>query len=164
MKSEPETIRVFIPLTFRKRNGRPRILPPENVEALTARRQDPHVLRAIGRAWGWRRKLERDEVSTLAEIAEKENLHLSFVSRFIRLAYLSPDVLQALVMEQLPCPVSLEALAEIVILPWVEQRHQTSMMFGGGNVRDSAKCVPMKLNPHEDARGDLRQPQELWTF
>jgi hypothetical protein len=127
MTNEPSTIRVFIPLTFKKRNGRPKILPPENVEALTARRQDPHVLRAIGRAWGWRRKLESGEVSTLAEIAASEDLGLSFVSRYIRLAYLSPDVLQALVMERRPCPVSLEALAEIVILPWVEQRHQTSI-------------------------------------
>lgn len=122
MTDEPETIRVFIPLTFKKRNGRPKILPPDNVEWLTERRQDPHVLRAIGRAWGWRRKIERGEVSTLAEIAEKEKLHLSFVSRFIRLAYLSPDVLNALIIDRRPCPVKLEALAESVTLPWEEQR------------------------------------------
>lgn len=120
MTNEPGTIRVFIPLTFKKRNGRPKILPPENVERLVERRQDPHVLRAIGRAWGWRRRLESGEVSTLAEIAEKENLHLSFVSRFIRLAYLSPDVLHALVIERRPCPVKLEELADSVKLPWVE--------------------------------------------
>jgi hypothetical protein len=121
MTSEPATIRVFIPLTFKKRNGRPKILPPENAEALTARRQDPHVLRAIGRAWGWRRKLERGEVATLTEIAKTENLGLSFVSRYFRLAYLAPDVLQALVIEQRPCHVSLEALTETATLPWIEQ-------------------------------------------
>jgi len=123
MTKEPETIRVFIPLTFRKRNGRPKILPPENVERLAERRQDPHVLRAIGRAWGWRRKLERGEVSTLAEIAEKEKLHLSFVSRFIRLAYLSPDVLQAIIIGRRACSLSLETLAENAVLPWLEQKN-----------------------------------------
>ena len=121
MTNEPATIRVFIPLTFRKRNGRPKILPPDNIERQAERRQDPHVLRAIGRAWGWRRRLERGEVSTLAEIAEKENLHLSFVSRFIRLAYLSPDVLQAIVIDRRPCRISLESLAESAMLPWAEQ-------------------------------------------
>ena len=43
-----DTIRVVIPLTIRKRNGRPKILPPENVEGMDSRAQDPHVLRAIG--------------------------------------------------------------------------------------------------------------------
>ncbi len=121
MTNEPATIRVFIPLIFRKRNGRPKILPPDNIERLAERRQDPHVLRAIGRAWGWRRRLERGEVSTLAEIAEREELHLSYVSRFIRLAYLSPDVLQAIVIDRRPCRVSLESLAESAVLPWAEQ-------------------------------------------
>lgn len=121
MTNEPSTIRVLIPLTFRKRNGRPNILPPDNIERLAERRQDPHVLRAIGRAWGWRRRLERGEVSTLAEIADREKLHLSFVSRFIRLAYLSPDVLRAIVIDRRPCRVSLESLAESAVLPWAEQ-------------------------------------------
>ena len=58
MTSTPDTIRVFIPLTIRRRNGRPRILPPANMEAAEPRTQDPHVLRAIACAWGWRRKIE----------------------------------------------------------------------------------------------------------
>lgn len=126
MSNEPATIRVFVPLTFKKRNGRPKILPPANVEALTARRQEPHVLRAIGRAWGWRRKLERGEVSTLAEIANAEDLALSFVSRYIRLAYLAPDLLNTLVTERRPCPIPLEALASIASLPWAEQKKSIS--------------------------------------
>jgi hypothetical protein len=71
MSGSSDTIRVVIPPSIRKRNGRQNILPPEDHCAREGRTQDPHVLRAIGRAWGWRRKLERDEVSTLAEIANK---------------------------------------------------------------------------------------------
>ena len=63
--ADSATIRVHIPLAIRKRGGRPRILPPKEIEAIVERGQDPHVLRAIGRAWGWRRKLERGEVTTL---------------------------------------------------------------------------------------------------
>jgi hypothetical protein len=66
------TIRVVIPLTFRKKNGRPKILPPADHAPAEARTQDPHVLRAIGRAWSWRRKLERGEVSTIQDIATTE--------------------------------------------------------------------------------------------
>lgn len=122
MTNEPETIRVFIPLTFRKRNGRPKILPPENVERLAERRQDPHVLRAIGRAWGWRRKLERGEVSTLADIAEAEGLSLTFVSRYIRLAYAAPDILLALVVDQRTNALPIDRMADNVRLSWKEQK------------------------------------------
>jgi len=50
MIAAPDTIRVVIPLTIRKRNGRPKILPPDDVDARNGRAQDPHVLRAIARA------------------------------------------------------------------------------------------------------------------
>ena len=127
MAGTPDTIRVFIPLTIRRRNGRPRILPPAETETVEQRAQDPHVLRAIACAWGWRRKLESGEVATITDIAESEGVTLPFVSRSLRLAYLAPVVLQMLVTERRPCPISIEALANAATLPWVEQ---TDAVFG----------------------------------
>jgi len=118
MTNEPATIRVFIPLTFRKRNGRPKILPPDNIERQPERRQDPHVLRAIGRAWGWRRRLERGEVSTLAEVAKSEKLSEQFVGRIMRLAYLAPELTEQLVLYRKALPISINALSELALLPW----------------------------------------------
>ena len=69
MTDSTNTIRVVIPLTIRKRNGRPKILPPDEVTLRNGRAQDPHVLRAIARAWSWRRRIERGEASTIADIA-----------------------------------------------------------------------------------------------
>jgi hypothetical protein len=78
-------------------------------------------LRAIGRAWGWRRKLESGEAATITDIAQAEGVTVSFVSRLLRLAYLSPDVLRMLVTERRPCALSIEALAKAATLPWTEQ-------------------------------------------
>ena len=114
MTNEPDTIRVFIPLTFKKRNGRPKILPPDNVERLAERRQDPHVLHTIGRAWAWRRRLESGEVATIQEIATAEKVSDRFVSRIIRLAYLSPDVLERLVNWRVAPSVTVNELAKIL--------------------------------------------------
>ena len=69
MSETANTIRVVIPLTLRKRNGRPKILPPEDAGLPGSHGQDPHVLRAIARAWKWRRQLEDGEASTLRDIA-----------------------------------------------------------------------------------------------
>ncbi len=79
-----DTIRVHIPLTVRKRGGRPRILPPKDIETLDPPPgQDPRVLRAIGRAWAWRQRMERGEITTIADLAAEEGLSDRYVSRLL---------------------------------------------------------------------------------
>ena len=54
----PDTIRIFVSLEYRRRNGRTQILPPENRLDAEGRQQDPISFRTLARAWEWRRKLE----------------------------------------------------------------------------------------------------------
>ena len=115
------TIRVVIPLTVRRKNGRPKILPPADHGPAEARAQDAHVLRAIARAWNWRRRLERGEASTIADIAMTEKVTDRFVSRMMRLAWLAPDVLEKLVIHRIPPALSLSDLVAVADLPWAEQ-------------------------------------------
>ena len=115
------TIRVVIPLTFRKKNGRPKILPPADHGPVEKRAQDAHVLRAIARAWNWRRRLERGEASTIADIAKADNVSDRYVSRMVRLAYLAPDVLEKLLIHRIPPALSLNDLMAVAERPWAEQ-------------------------------------------
>ena len=121
MNDADDTIRVFIPLTFRRRNGRPKILAPEPEPGFQTRSQDPHILRALGRAWAWRRRLEGGEATTLQDIAQAEKVTDRYVSRIMRLAYLSPDVLERLLLWRLPPSVSVVDLIKVSYLPWAEQ-------------------------------------------
>jgi hypothetical protein len=82
--------RVVNPVIRRKRDGRLRMLPPEDAGLPGSQGQDPLVLRAIAQAWKWRRQLEEGEASTLQDIAGKEGVSEGFVGRLIRLAYLAP--------------------------------------------------------------------------
>jgi hypothetical protein len=116
-----DTLRIHIPLTIRKRGGRPRILPPKEVEVEMERGQDPHVLRAIGLAWRWRQLIERGEVTTLADLAAKECFSDRYVSRIIRLAWLSPWVLERLVLRREPTVLTLKHLCGVAELLWVDQ-------------------------------------------
>lgn len=115
------TIRVVIPLAVRRKNGRPKILPPTDHAPTEARVQDAHVLRAIARAWNWRRRIERGEAATIADIAKAERVTDRFVSRIMRLAYLSPDVLEKLLIHRIPPALSLKDLMAVAELPWKEQ-------------------------------------------
>ena len=121
MTGSTETIRVVIPLTIRKRNGRPKILPPDNLTSQDDRSQDPHVLRAIARAWNWRRQLETGAASTIQDIAAAEKVSDRFVSRMMRLAYLSPEVLEHLIITRVPPALSLNDLAAVADRSWAEQ-------------------------------------------
>lgn len=119
MTSANDNIRVVIPLSIRRRNGRPRILPPEDV--LEQRAQDPHILKTLGRAWAWRRRLETGEVATVSDIAKCENVTDRFVSRTMRLAYLSPDVLERIVIGRQQLSVSWSELVGVTYLAWRQQ-------------------------------------------
>jgi hypothetical protein len=76
MNNPPSTIRVVIPLKVKHRNGRPRIVPPAELDAAEEPMPDPLTLRAIARAWDWRRRLERGEAATLSDIAQAEQVTL----------------------------------------------------------------------------------------
>lgn len=121
MTQANDTTRVFIPLTQRRRNGRPRILPPETEAHFQSRSQDPHILRLLGRAWAWRRRLEAGEAATIHDIATDEKFTDRFVSRIMRLTYMSPDVLERLVISRDPPAVSVNDLINATYLPWAQQ-------------------------------------------
>jgi hypothetical protein len=118
------TVTVVVPLAIRRRNGRPKIVLPEHCCDQVTPGHDQAgttVLRAIARAWGWRRRLEAGELNTLQDIAHAEKVTVPFVSRFIRLAYLSPRVVERIVAEQEGIAVSLDHLSVTAWEPWAMQ-------------------------------------------
>lgn len=119
--SAPTTMRVFIPLTIRKRNGRPKILPPTDILQANDGGVDPHVLKTIAKAWSWRRKLETGAAGTVSDIAKAEDVSSTYVGRILRLAYLAPTVLEKLLIARIAPTVSVRDLALFADLPWVEQ-------------------------------------------
>ena len=119
--SAPTTMRVFIPLTIHKRNGRPKILPPADMMPTSNGGVDPHVLKAIARAWSWRRKLESGAAGTVSDLAQAEGVTPPYVGRMLKLAYLAPAVLEKLLIARIAPTVSVKDLAAVAELPWVEQ-------------------------------------------
>ncbi|WP_246719516.1 hypothetical protein [Chelatococcus composti] len=79
------------------------------------------MLRALARAWNWRRQLESGAASTIQDIAAAEKVSDRFVSRMMRLAYLSPEVLEHLVIRRAPPALSLNDLVAVADQPWAEQ-------------------------------------------
>ena len=119
--SAPTTMRVFIPLTIRKRNGRPKIVPPADVVPDTSG-VDPHVLKAIAKAWSWRRRLESGQSATIEDLARTEDVAPSFIRRTLKLAFLAPAVLEQILIARTSPAVSLKDMSGIADMPWAVQR------------------------------------------
>ena len=121
MSDTPDILRITIPLTYRRRNGRPRIQPPADYTTEHDRGTDPHVLRNIAQAWSWRRKLESGEAATLEDIAREAKVTQRMVGRMLKLAYLAPAVLEKLLLDREPPAVPVKRLVELAELDWADQ-------------------------------------------
>lgn len=121
MSVAPTTIRVIIPLAIRKRNGRPKIMPPSDPVEANAVALEAHVLRAVAKAWSWRRMLEAGKASTNLDLARAEDVSDRYIGRMIKLAYLAPAVLEKLLLQRCPLAVSIKDLTAVADLPWAEQ-------------------------------------------
>ena len=123
--SASDTIQVFVLLKIRRKNGRPKIMPPADYLPSHDQAQDPHILRAIGRAWAWRRRMEAGEFGTVRDLAIAVNLAERHVSRQLRLAYLAPEVLKRLTCGREASAVSLYDLCFLAGQGWQEQVGRT---------------------------------------
>lgn len=126
MSDTPDILRINIPLTYRRRNGRPRIQPPAEYTAEHDRGTDPHVLRNIAQAWSWRRKLESGEVATIEDLAREAKVTHRMVGRMIRLTYLAPAVLEKLLLDRVPPTMPVKELAVLAEKDWAEQVRSVS--------------------------------------
>lgn len=116
------TITVAVPLTVRARNGRPKMVLPAADANETASGPDPKLLRAIARAWLWRRRLEAGEVATIDDIAREEGVTGPYVGRTLRLAYMAPRLLEQLVLGADAVEASIQKLTRGVTDTWTSQQ------------------------------------------
>jgi hypothetical protein len=73
------------------------------------RRQDITPIKAVARAFRWRRMLESGRFGTINELAAAEKINSSYVSRVLRLTPLPPDIVEAVLDAR---------QAEGMTLPW----------------------------------------------
>ena len=119
-RAEPETLTVHVPFTLRKRGGRKLMEMPDG--ASTPRQNvDNTMIKALARAFRWKRMLESGEFTTIAELAAKEGLAVSYLARVLRLVQLAPEIVEAIVAGRQPSEMTLAALLEPFPAVWENQ-------------------------------------------
>jgi hypothetical protein len=85
-------IMVRVPTAFERRTGAMSIVVPGREVGPAA---DPSLLKAIARGHVWFEQLASGEAATMAEIAQREKVTDRYVSSLLKLAFLSPETVEA---------------------------------------------------------------------
>lgn len=89
----PETIALYVLFRLVKRGGRNKMHFPD----ASARRQiDNTLVKALARAFRWKRILKSGEFATIAEPADREEIAPSHMTRVLRLTLLAPEIVETI--------------------------------------------------------------------
>jgi len=126
IQSSDGRLTLSVPIQFKRRSGRKQVTLP-NGEPGKPRPWDtaatPLQL-ALARGHRWLAMLESGEVSTMTEIAKREGIDNSYVSRMVNLTTLAPDIVDAILQNVLPDQLTLFDIAVDPPSLWDEQRKQ----------------------------------------
>ena len=116
----PETVTLHVPFRVVKRGGRKEMQMPEG--ATPSRRTDNTLVKALARAFRWKRLLDSGEFASISELAEREGIAFTYMARLMRLSLLAPEIVEAIMDGRQPANVTLAKLMDPFPLDWNEQR------------------------------------------
>ena len=117
--SIPDTMTIHVPFRVVKRGGRKEMVLPEG--AVQARKPDNTLVKALARAFRWKRMLESGEFASISELAEKEGIAFTYMARLMRLSLLSPELVDAVIDGHQPANITLANLMDPFPADWKEQ-------------------------------------------
>jgi hypothetical protein len=119
-----DSVTVRVPMTFRKRGGRKQVIAPDGHPSWAPPRAriDNAMVKALARAFRWRRMLETGAAATVREIAAAEKINESYVSRVLRLTLLAPKIVEAIPDGRQAPEMTLPVLMGPFPVEWDRQR------------------------------------------
>ena len=122
MTRAAQMLTVRVPLAARKqRGGRKLVLTPGGMAPRGPSAADTTLVKALARAFRWRKMLETESYGTIGEIAAAEKINDSFVSRMLRLTLLAPEIVEAILDGRQPERMTLPRLMEPFPVEWALQ-------------------------------------------
>lgn len=152
MTGAAQMLTVRVPLAVRKqRGGHKLMIAPASSTNRGPLAADTTLVKALARAFRWRRMMEAGRYGTIDELAAAEKINSSYVSRLLRLTLLAPDIVDAILDERQPDGMTLAGLMEPFSVEWERQRVRRwppttpSHTLNGPGSRDYNPLTPVHL-------------------
>ena len=110
-------VKVTIPMSFRNRSGRKRIVAPDGAQTFA----DPLIMN-LARAFRWQTLIDEGHFSNVNELANAIGKDPAYVARVLRLTLLAPEIVHAILTEALPAEIGEEDLRQSMPRLWSEQK------------------------------------------
>jgi hypothetical protein len=91
------------------------------------------VVKAVARAFRWKRMLETGEFATIAELAEREGIAPSYMTRVLRLTLLAPHIVEAILEGRQGPEVTLARVLKPFPVEWSAQVAHVGRIRPGGH-------------------------------
>ena len=126
LSDDGKTIIIRVPYKFKRTGGRKQIIAPEGADSAfpPAAKQDDALVRAVVRGHRWQEMLDTGQVASVQELAAKENVDPSYLARHLRLTFLAPDIVEAVLFGTCPEGLTLGDLMVALPMGWGEQRER----------------------------------------
>lgn len=115
----PDVITIKVPFRVVKRGGRKEMRLPDG--AAQPSRTDNTLVKALARAFRWKMMLESGEFATIAELAEREGIAPSYMTRVLRLTLLAPNIVDSILDGRQAPGVTLVRVLQPLPWEWASQ-------------------------------------------
>jgi hypothetical protein len=151
------TLTVYIPVKFKRRGARKLILGPEGaVPWAPAHPQvDNTLLKALTRAWRWKRMMDNGQFSLIEDLAASEGLNYSYVCRLLRLTLLAPDIIEVILDGRQPRTLQLHDLLIGLPVEWEAQKQLVRGIEARSGSHQASNRTIRKQSADAPASGDL---------
>lgn len=120
ISSSEDGITLVVLICLKQRGGRIRIAHAGTAQEVPVA---PTALQqGLVCGYRWRAMPNSGEVGTISEIAQRERMDISFVSKMINLTLLAPDLVEAILDDTLPERLRLNTVAINPPMEWEEHR------------------------------------------
>jgi hypothetical protein len=85
---------------------------------------DNTMVKVLARGFRWQRLLYDGTYATIEDMAAAEKINPSYISRLMRLAYLSPAIVEAILDGRHPAHLTMKDLMHPFPLEWAAQERQ----------------------------------------
>ena len=118
-----DAIELTIPFTLKRRGVEAKLILDSDDHAQPPN-LDPALIKAVARAYVWNRKLMTGEVKSIRALAGTTGLTRPYVKRLLKLAFLSPDIIEMILTGRQPVDLTTQRLTKFSKIPgsWAEQR------------------------------------------
>src|SRR5205823_704547 len=107
-------------VAFKRRGAEMRLAVPGTNDRSKC---DPTLIKAIARGRAWFEELAAGRARSLRELAERDGITRRYVRRLVELAFLSPELVEAILHGRQPVELTATRLTQLDLpLDWTDQR------------------------------------------